>query len=56
MLTFEERLERIESLLAALVERQQVREFYAMDEFARTRRAGLLHGQGNGHDMVASGQ
>lgn len=31
----EERLERIESLLALLVERQQVREWYTTQEFAR---------------------
>jgi len=31
----EERLERIEAMLVALVERQQVREWYSVDEFAR---------------------
>ncbi len=31
----EERLERIESMLAVLVERQQVREWYSVEEFAR---------------------
>ena len=30
-----ERLERIEALLAVLVERQQVREWYTTEEFAR---------------------
>lgn len=34
-MTVEERLEKIESLLAALVERQQVREWYTTEEFAR---------------------
>ena len=34
-MTLEERLERIEAMLAALVERQQVREWYSVDEFAR---------------------
>ena len=31
----EERLEKIESLLAALVERQTVKAFYEVEEFAR---------------------
>lgn len=31
----EERLDRIESLLAALVERQTVKEYYSVEEFAR---------------------
>lgn len=31
----EERLEKIEAMLAVLVERQQVREWYSVDEFAR---------------------
>ena len=31
----EERLEKIESLLVVLVERQQVREWYSVEEFAR---------------------
>jgi Helix-turn-helix domain len=31
----EERLEKIECLLVALVERQQVREWYSIEEFAR---------------------
>ena len=35
MTNLEERLEKIESMLAVLVERQQVREFYSVDEFAR---------------------
>jgi hypothetical protein len=30
-----ERLEKIENLLVALVERQQIREFYEIEEFAR---------------------
>ena len=34
-MTLEERLERIETMLAALVERQQVREWYSVEEFAR---------------------
>ena len=34
-MTLEERLERIEAMLAAVVERQQVREWYSVDEFAR---------------------
>ena len=33
-MTVEERLERIEQLLGALVERQTVREWYSTDEFA----------------------
>jgi hypothetical protein len=32
---FRERLERIENLLALLVERQQTKEHYSTDEFAR---------------------
>lgn len=35
-MTVEERLEKIESLLLALVEREQVREWYTTQEFART--------------------
>ncbi len=35
MTLIEERLERIEQLLASLVERQQVREWYSTEEFAR---------------------
>ncbi len=31
----EERLTRIEQLLAALVDREQVRDFYQIDEFAK---------------------
>ena len=31
----QERLERIEAMLAILVERQQVREWYSVEEFAR---------------------
>lgn len=34
-MTVEERLERIEGLLAALVERQQVKDYYSTEEFAR---------------------
>lgn len=34
-MTLEERLERIELLLASLVERERVREFYSVEEFAR---------------------
>ena len=34
-MTLDERLEKIEALLVALVERQQVREFYEIEEFAR---------------------
>jgi Helix-turn-helix domain len=34
-MTLEERLERIESLLVALVERQLPREWYSVEEFAR---------------------
>jgi hypothetical protein len=34
-MTIDERLEKIESLLAVLVERQQVREWYTTLEFAR---------------------
>jgi hypothetical protein len=33
-MTVEERLERIESMLCVLVERQQVRDFYSTDQFA----------------------
>ena len=35
MKTIEERLERIESMLVALVERQQPQEWYAADAFSR---------------------
>ena len=34
-MTLEERLEKIEALLLVLVDRQQVREFYEIEEFAR---------------------
>jgi hypothetical protein len=34
-MSVEERLEKIESLLVSLVEREQVREWYTTDEFAR---------------------
>jgi hypothetical protein len=34
-MTIEERLDKIESLLAVLIERQQVREWYSTQEFAR---------------------
>ena len=33
--TLDERLDHIESMLAALVERQQVKDFYTPEEFAR---------------------
>ena len=35
-MTLEERLENIEAMLVALVERQQVRDWYTTHEFART--------------------
>jgi len=35
-MTLEERLEKIEAMLVVLVERHQVREWYSVDEFART--------------------
>jgi hypothetical protein len=34
-MTVEERLERIEAMLVVLVERQLVREWYSVEEFAR---------------------
>lgn len=34
-MTIEERLDKIESLLAVLVERQTVKDYYSTDEFAR---------------------
>ena len=34
-MTLEDRLERIEHLLCCLVEREQVRQWYSVDEFAR---------------------
>jgi len=34
-MTLEERLEKIEAMLVVLVERQQVRQWYSVDEFAR---------------------
>ena len=34
-MTVDERLEKIEAMLAVLVERQQVREWYSVEEFAR---------------------
>ena len=34
-MTLDERLDRIESLLVSLVERDRVREFYSVEEFAR---------------------
>ncbi len=34
-MNLEERLEKIESLLVLLLERQQVKEFYEIEEFAR---------------------
>ncbi len=34
-MTVEDRLDRIERLLCSLVEREQVRQWYSVDEFAR---------------------
>src|SRR5205807_9493428 len=34
-MTVDERLEKIEAMLVVLVERQQVREWYSVEEFAR---------------------
>jgi hypothetical protein len=34
-MSIEERLDRIEAMLVVLVERQQVREWYSVEEFAR---------------------
>lgn len=34
-MSLEERLDRLEKLLLVLVERQQVREYYSVEEFAR---------------------
>ncbi len=34
-MTLEERLDKIESLLVSLVERERIREFYSVEEFAR---------------------
>ena len=34
-MTIEEKLEKIEAMLVVLVERQQVREWYSVEEFAR---------------------
>jgi hypothetical protein len=34
-MTLEERLEKIESLLVSLIERERVREFYSVEEFSR---------------------
>jgi hypothetical protein len=34
-MTVEERLDKIEAMLIVLVERQQVREYYSVEEFAR---------------------
>jgi hypothetical protein len=34
-MSLEERLDKIEKLLLVLVERQQVREYYSVEEFAR---------------------
>jgi hypothetical protein len=34
-MTIEERLDKIETMLAALVERQQVKEWYTTEEFAK---------------------
>lgn len=39
-MTLEERLEKIETMLVVLVERQQIRDWYSVEEFARiTRKA-----------------
>jgi hypothetical protein len=41
-MTLEDRLEKIEAMLVVLVERQQVREWYSVEEFARiVNRAGF---------------
>jgi len=52
MNSIEERLEKIEAMLVVLVERQQVREWYSVAEFARivgraefTVREGCRHGR-----------
>jgi hypothetical protein len=34
-MTLDERLDKIESLLVSLIERERVREFYSVEEFAR---------------------
>ena len=34
-MTIDERLDRIEAILASLAERERVKEFYSTDEFAR---------------------
>jgi hypothetical protein len=34
-MTLDERLEKIESLLVSLIERERIREFYSVEEFAR---------------------
>jgi hypothetical protein len=34
-MTTDERLDKIEAMLAVLVERQTVRDFYSIEEFAR---------------------
>lgn len=34
-MTIDERLERIEAILASLVERQTIKDFYEVEEFAR---------------------
>jgi hypothetical protein len=34
-MTLEERLEKIEAILVVLAERQQIREWYSVEEFAR---------------------
>ena len=34
-MTLEERLEKIELLLVSLIERERIREFYSVEEFAR---------------------
>ena len=55
-MSIDERLDRIEAILAVLVERQQVKDFYEVEEFARRvgkasftvrewARLGRIHGQ-----------
>jgi hypothetical protein len=34
-MTLEERLDKIESLLVSLIERERIREYYSVEEFAR---------------------
>ena len=39
----DQRLENIEAMLIVLVERQKVKEYYTVEEFAAARRARMLH-------------